>query len=186
MAASEPILPAPIRRIRLPASGPTVRSANAAAAAGIAAGSVPTPVSWRTRLPAWSASSNARREHRSGRVGLHGELVGLAHLAEDLRFSGKQRIEPRGDAEEMERRVDPAQLHEEVGVAEHRAGTGRGHVRIVACDVELGAVAGRERDRLESLLREPCGDLERRIGSQVQPLAKVERRGAVGRSHEHG
>ncbi len=85
------------------------------------------------------------RQHRPGRVGLRGELVRLAHLAEDLRLAGKQRIEPRGDAEEVERRVDAAQLHEEVRVAEHRAGTGRGHVRIVACDVELGAVAGRER-----------------------------------------
>ena len=136
-------------------------------------------------MPAWSASSNDAGEHRPGRVGLRRELVRLAHLAEDLRLAGQERIEPRGDAEEMQRRVDAAQLHQEVRVAEHRPGTRRGHVRIVACDVELGAVAGREHDRLETVLRQPSDDLERRIRSQVQPLAKVERRGAVGRSHEH-
>ncbi len=124
-------------------------------------------------------------ENRAGRVGLGRELVRLAHLAEDLRLAGKQRIEPRGDAEEMQCGVDTAQLHQEVRIAEHGPGTRRGHVRIVACDVELGAVAGRQDDRLETVLRKPSDDLERRIRSQVQPLAKVERSGAVGRSHEH-
>ncbi len=85
----------------------------------------------------------------------------------------------------MQRRVDAAQLHEEVGVAEHGPGTCRGNVRIVTCDVQLGAVAGRQDDRLETVLREPSDDLERRIRSQMQPLTQVERSGAVGGSHEH-
>ena len=39
-------------------------------------------------------------EQRPGRAGLEG----VAHLAEDLALAGDERVEPGGDAEEVERR----------------------------------------------------------------------------------
>ena len=107
-------------------------------------------------------------QRRVRRAALAGELVGLAHLPEDLSLPGKLRVEPGGDAEEPADRVAFALLLEELhgpACRERVARAGR-----VARDVDLRPVAGREDDRVAELGRE-LGGLERR---QVEGLAVVE------------
>src|SRR5207237_4708873 len=72
----------------------------------------------------------------------------LAHLTENLAFAGDERVEPGGDAEEMERRsllVQPVE-HTVEGPAgellERFERRGLGNVR----QIQLGAVARREAD----------------------------------------
>jgi hypothetical protein len=107
-----------------------------------------------------------------------------AHLAENLRLADDERVEARRDAAEVPCRVL-------VGVVERRsrrAETGelglgaQAHPPCVRSgDVQLGAVARREHDRLEPFARKPF--LDRRGGCVVEPqtLAPLERRMPVRR-----
>jgi hypothetical protein len=90
-------------------------------------------------------------EQQSGRP----VLVGRAHLAEDLAFARHERVQPGGDAEEMEcgRTIaEPVQRGLDVG--ERCDGATFGLLGVVGGDVDLGAVAGRQHDSLAELLCE--------------------------------
>ena len=119
-------------------------------------------------------------EERPRRAGLEGG----PHLAEDLALTGDERVEPAGDAEEVERRrivAEPVERDREIaGSIAGELGEGRNRLLLgvlVAGHVELGPVAGREHDRLSA---EP--GRERTAGVEVEryPLAQLDR-GAVVR-----
>ena len=134
-------------------------------------------------------------EQRPARPLLDAELPGRAHLALDLALPDDHRVEAAGDAEELGRRAVLAQHVAGAGelVGRHpRVGhDGRGHrvlgaPRVGRRDVDLGAVAGRERDGLGDLA---AGD----EAAQQRPalalgerglLALLDRRGLVGEA-EH-
>ena len=109
-------------------------------------------------------------EQRPGRGGVERR----AHLAEDLALARDQRVEPGGDAEEVQRRRvvvhavgDRAQrLAGELLERLERAGA------VVAREVDLGAVAGREADGVAEPAGEGRGPLER----QRDALAQLDRR----------
>ncbi len=83
-------------------------------------------------------------EHRAGRD----RLVGVAHLAEDLALAGHERIEPGGDAEEVERRLVFVQPVEDAfeRLAGERLERRHGLLLVAAGQIQLGAVARREAD----------------------------------------
>ena len=88
-------------------------------------------------------------QERSGRAG----LVGGAHLAEDLSLAGDERVEPRGDAEQMQRRgviAQPVERRLDLGLErDERIDRGAlGGLPVLRRDIELGAVARREADGL--------------------------------------
>ena len=97
------VFPAPRSRIRRPARSSKTRSASWAAADETEAGFSPMAVSVRTRLPDPQGLAEEAVEGRPGRVGLARGLVGLPHLAEDLRFPGHHRVEAGRDPEEVQR-----------------------------------------------------------------------------------
>ena len=184
-----PIFPAPITRIRLPASWPECARGP---------GRRPRPGSRRASCrrrsraaracPSAARARTSRERTRPGRVGRGGELVRLAHLAQDLRLARHERVEPGGDAEEMERGVGAAALHQhglehEAGALVERLASERLEpLGAVAGEVELGAVAGREHDRLDALAGEARGERAGILGRQVDALADVEPGRAVRHS----
>ena len=110
----------------------------------------------------------------------------IAHLPVDLRFAEDHRVESGRNAEEMANRV-AIPPHIEVGTdvgAEslgHQPGNGcRRRVRAFA-DVELGAVAGRENNRL--VRRRPLADGAQNVAgfrcAVRQLLANLDRRGEM-------
>ena len=116
-------------------------------------------------------------EQRPGRA----RLEGGAHLAEDLALAGDERVEPGGDAEEVERgRLvaragrrpaqlvlgEPADLGERVE---------RAALRVVADEVELGAVARREADRLAAV-----GELRGELARPLERRRTARSRTATG------
>ena len=125
-----------------------------------------------------------------GRLRFGRDRVRVLHLAEDLRLADDERVEARGDAEEMPRGVEVVQV---VDVRDHIAGR---HVvelaeelhevvarrgGLVARDVDLGPVARRQHRRLA---RRPAGRqcaerLGHTPGLKVDPLTQVDRRRAM-------
>ena len=120
-------------------------------------------------------------QQRPGRAGGQRGVVGLAHLAENLRLARHERVEPGRHAEEVLDRllVLPAREH----LAELEPGAAlelllralAGFAR----EVDLGAVAGREHDRLHAVARESSGELQRVAVGEEEPLAHLERRVAM-------
>jgi hypothetical protein len=90
-------------------------------------------------------------------------LVGVPHLAEDLSLSGNEGVEPRRDAEQVQRRRLVRQpirdRCERVGIRsrerEERAIRDLARFAVARGDVELRAVAGRENDRLDLTVAAP-------------------------------
>ena len=64
-----------------------------------------SPVSERTRLPVCERRGEQAVGERAGRPGLARELVGAPHLSVDLVLADHHRLEARGHAEEVARRV---------------------------------------------------------------------------------
>ena len=119
-------------------------------------------------------------EHRPARAG----LVGGPHLPEDLALARNERVEPGRDAEEVQSRVLVAQPVElDLPGAERCDRACLGLVRIAAHEVELGAVAGREADRLA-----PIGERRGKVGRGLEvdrdPLPVLHRREPVRRADE--
>ena len=110
-------------------------------------------------------------------------LVGAAHLAENLCLAGDHRVEARRHAEEVhrgrlvgqrvERRGDLA-LAQFPERCELREGSLLGGLGIVVDDVELGAVAGGERDRLALLTGQPADELRVLRRADVELLAELD------------
>ena len=133
---------------RRPVRSPKTCCASAAAADETDAGLSPIAVSVRTCLPDVERLAEDPVEQRPVRAG----LVGVAHLAEDLALARDERVEPGGDAEEMQRRrvVVHAGRASDLGSPSERLRRALARPRSgsVVREVELGAVAGREADRL--------------------------------------
>ena len=118
-------------------------------------------------------------EERAGRAGLEGR----ANLAEDLPLAGHERVEPGGDAEEVERGclvVQPVERCGEVGrpiACDLAQRLDRERlVLLVADEVELGAIARREHDRLSF---EPPSQLTARVEVERDALAQLDRSAVV-------
>ena len=115
-------------------------------------------------------------EKRPRRAGLEGG----PHLTEDLALAGDERVQAAGDAEEVERRRLVA---EAVQRRPQLVGTVTGQVEqrlhaellgaLVAHEVELGAIARREHDRLRAQL---AGERGRGARVERDTLAQLDRR----------
>ena len=130
-------------------------------------------------------------EDRPGAALDQGQLVGAFDLALDLGLADDHRVEPGGDPQQVAGGLDRAQrveVAEQLGRADLRlagehAQCGRlGLDRVGDDQVELGAVAGRDRRRLVDPGR--GGQLAQGADGaalgQREPLAQVQRRGLVG------
>src|SRR6185437_15095984 len=116
-------------------------------------------------------------------------LIGIFHLAEDLRLAQHHRIEPGRDAKQMAYRglilVQIEELREPAAGRSLRTETMmfeepalRNALRArVHVDVQLGAVAGRENEGLvdAGLAREVVQGLWRRFGRERDLLAQIDR-----------
>ena len=124
-------------------------------------------------------------EQRPGRP----ELLCNPHLPEDLPLTRHERVEARGDAEEMVRRcpvLQPVERRLDLR-PERRERRGRiplGLLRVGGGDVELGAVAGREAGRFASALREAGRQRLRGVAVERHLLAQLHRRVVVGGTDE--
>ena len=146
-AVASLILPAPSSSTGRPARSPKTCCASAAAADGTEAGLSPIAVSSRTRRPAWSACRKSRSSNGPGRA----RLERGPHLAEDLALARHERVEPGGDAEEMQRGRLVAEAVERGGELVAAVAGELGERPdcelldvILPDEVELGAVAGGE------------------------------------------
>jgi len=122
-------------------------------------------------------------EDRAGRAGLEGR----AHLPEDLALAGDHRVEPAGDAEEVQRGCFVGQAVDDRAklVLGKPADRGQGiegtPLRIGADKIELGAVARGQADGLA--LGGELGSELRRLGQRDEgSLAHRDRRGLVRES----
>ena len=121
----------------------------------------------------------------------HRQLVGAFDLALDLGLADDHRVEPGGDPQQVAGGLGRAQRVEvaeqlgraDLGLAgEHAERRRLGLDRVGDDQVELGAVAGRDRRRLV----DPGGGGQLAQGAdgaalgQREPLAQVQRRGLVG------
>ena len=114
------------------------------------------------------------------------------HLAEDLSLAGNERVESGGDSKEVERRRLVAQAIQRGGeIVRPLAGQLRQRVDrlvvgvLVADEVELGAVARREHDRLAvELLGQPLGQRAARVEIQRDTFAQLDRRSVVRNAGE--
>ena len=104
-AASSLIFPAPNSSARLPSSSAELVRRELDGRGRNRLRQLRSFASVRTRFPAWSASSNSRFSSAPVAPAGAGGLVGVAHLAEDLRLARDERVEPGGDAEEMRDRL---------------------------------------------------------------------------------
>ncbi len=109
-------------------------------------------------------------------------LVRRAHLAEDLTLARHERVEPRGDAEEMQRsRVLVQPVDDAVErLSGHMFERGERLVLVDVRDVELGAVARREAHRIAERPREHGRVVER----ERHPLAQLDRRDVMREADE--
>ena len=98
-AVSSLVLPAPTSTTRRPSSPSKTCCASAAAAAGTDAGLSPIAVSTRARRPGVERHPERPVEQRARRAGLER----VAHLPEDLPLARDERVEPGGDAEQVQR-----------------------------------------------------------------------------------
>ena len=134
-------------------------------------------------------------EDRADDLHVVGDGVRLFHLTENLRLADDQRIEAGGDPEEMSRGVEVGDVVDvrrdrrtidavELADEAHQIRARRRH--IVAGDVQLGAIAGRQHDRLAR--RAARGERRQRAGEpvhvKIDPLAQLDRRGLVTDSHQ--
>ena len=159
-AVSSAVSPAPmISTWRLASSPSALRAASTATDATLAP-PAPIAVSVRTRLPVASAARNSLFVERPGRARGERRLVGALDLALHLGLADDHRLQPARDAVEVARGVAVAvrvDAVDQLGRAQPRlagehAQHGRlGLDRVADDDVELGAVAGREHDRLADL-----------------------------------
>ena len=120
-----------------------------------------------------------------------GHLVGGLELGDDLRLADDHAVEARGDAEEMrdgavagvavERRLQLARLDAGVPrqVLQRRLAR---RERVAPVQVQLGAVAGAERDDLagHALVQELLAQAQRGLLVQGEALAQLQRGGLVG------
>src|SRR5262249_19014147 len=164
LIASSPASPAPITSTERPPRSPKTCSANAAAAEDTDAGLSPIAVSVRAFLPAWRASRKSR-----SRIGpVAPDSVAARHLAENPPAARPHRIEPGGDAEEMQRRglvAEPVQRRAEL-LLQGEQGRLRLALRLVrglVGDVQLGAVTGRQANGLAAI----PGECPRQLGGVV-------------------
>ena len=105
------------------------------------------------------------------------------HLAEDLPLAGNERVEPGGDSKQVERRrLVPQAIQRGGEIVSPVAGQLDERVDrfvvgvLLADEIELGAIAGREHDRLAlELLCQPLGERAARIQIQRNPLAQLDR-----------
>ena len=116
-------------------------------------------------------------QHRAARALFQREPVRGAHLAQDLRLARDERVEAGRDAKEVAGRLLVLVAEERVAGAEQaqlrlRAPARRGGVE--AGDVELGAVARRERDGLVAVRGEAPHDLGRARLAHAQLLAPLD------------
>ena len=134
-------------------------------------------------------------EHRARRVGVGGERVRVLHLAENLRLAHDERVEAGRDAEQVARDV---QIGDVVHVRRDLAGGDAVEVaheahqilarlrRLVARDVELGAVARRDDNRFAR--RAALGERAQRVGDaarlEVDAFAQLDRRRAMTDSNK--
>ena len=141
----------------------------------------------RTRLPTANDEWNSRLSTGPDRLRIGGGRVRVLHLPENLRFADDERVEAARNPEQMPRRVEAVDvvdvrrevrcLHP-VELGEERDEVGARRRRVVAGDVELGAIAGREDDRFA---RGPApGDGPQRLGDasrlEVHALPQVDGR----------
>jgi hypothetical protein len=124
-------------------------------------------------------------EHRPGRTGLERG----ANLTEDLTLSGNHRVESGGNPEQVQRCGlvgkpvdDRAQLilRQSAHARDRLEGAALG---VVADEIELGAVAGREADGL-AVCRQRPGELRRLRQGHERTLAQGDGSGLVGESDE--
>ena len=129
-------------------------------------------------------------EGRAGGALVRAALPGHLHLTEDLALAEHGRVEPGGDAEEVGHRrgvvVDVEVVAEVLGGEEGDLGEEVADVLVGAVEalghrVDLGAVAGREHDRLRDVLagHEIVQGLRQRGVTDGHPLEQVERRAPV-------
>src|SRR5207253_567071 len=117
------------------------------------------------------------------------ELVRDPDLAEDLTLAGDERVEPRRDAEQMQRGraiLQPVERRLDLRLERRKRGDGvaLGRLRVIGRDIELGAVARREADRFAPALREPRRERLRRLPLERDPLAQLDGRMVMRRADE--
>ena len=112
------------------------------------------------------------------------ELRRPSHLAENLALAGDERVEARGDAEEMERGGVVVQAVEGRKLEENRCGALLGRLGVFGRQVELGAVAGREADGFPAVGRQRARDLGGFLLAEGDPLAHLHGRETMRRADE--
>ncbi len=130
-------------------------------------------------------------EDGTGAAVATGRLIGVLELGEDLRLADDERVEARGDAEEVSDRLVAGHARDRatqrVGLdpaahGERPDGELLGGPRVGGQEVDLGAVAGRQHDRFaHAVARHELAAQARGLGAgQRETLAQLERRGLVG------
>ena len=145
------------------------------------------------RVPEEAVEDDARA------AAVAGLLVGGLHLGDDLRLADDHRVEARGDAEEMgDGAVAGVAVEARLELARRDAGVARQvrqrrlarRQRVARVHVQLGAVAGAERDGLagHALVEQLLAHAQRGLLVQGEALAQLERGGLVrdaGDDDEH-
>ncbi len=117
------------------------------------------------------------------------ELVREPHLTEDLALAGDERVQAGGNAEEVVRGSPVLQpVERRLDLRPERRERGDriplGLLRVLGCEVELGAVAGREADSLAPVRRQPGGERLRGVPVERHLLAQRHGRVVVGGADE--
>ena len=190
-AVASAIFPAPITSTEHPGRSSSTSSASSTATADTDVGPAAMRVSVRTCLPTSSACRNSRLSIGARGLLLGGELPRRAHLALDLALAHHHRVEAGGHPEELGRRAVVAQqvagagelVRGDLGVG-HQAARHDvlGRAGIDGGGVDLGAVAGGERDHLGHglLLAQLPKEGAHALVGQGGLLALLHRSGLVG------
>ncbi len=134
-------------------------------------------------------------QQRADRLRVRRGGVRVLHLPENLRFTDDERVEPAGHAEEMTRGVEAVDvvdvrreircLHP-VELGEEGDEIGARRRRVVAGDVQLGAIAGRDDDRFAG--GSALGDGAKRLGDashlEIHTLPQIDGRRPMTDSDE--
>ena len=117
------------------------------------------------------------------------DLEGVPHLAEDLALARHERVEAGGDAEQVQRGAvvaEPVEHRSERRAVVAREREQRGAralvqvvARVVAREVELGAVARREHDRLAPVSASSPASAARAVGVDRDALPQLDGRLAM-------
>ncbi len=190
-AVSSPFSPAPTISTRRLERSPSMSAASFTATDETDTCERLTSVSVRARLPAAERVAEEPVRDRTGGALHERQLVGALDLPLDLSLADDHRVEPGGDREQVAHRLGPAQRverAEQLGrpdlrlAREHGQRGALGLDRVCGEQVELGAVAGRDRDRLVD--RVGGGQLGQHARGtalgQRELLAQRQRRGLVG------